>query len=402
MSTPGLYPNEDGIEMRASGGSEGKSAGKGCDCAGDCAALFTAFKENKISLLFVFIPFGIAAKGLGWSDAMVFFLNFMAIIPLAWILGEATENIASYTGQTIGGLLNATFGNAVEMIMSLFAIQAGLVRVVQGSLLGSILSNLLLVLGMAFFAGGLKYHEQSFNPQGAGANTSLLFLAAFAMVMPSVYSVAYPGHEDGTLAISHSAAIILGLMYCQFLVFQLHTHKDMFDTEPLPGEEAEEEEEEEPSFSMAGSIVILTIVTLVVAACSDALVSSIEGLTKQLGISEGFVGIILLPIIGNAAEHMTAVTMALKNKVDITIGVAVGSSTQIALFVTPFSVLAGWIMGVKMTLDFEMFETSVMLMTILIVGSVINDGKSNWLEGSILMTAYLLVAIAMWSMPNEE
>jgi len=398
-SSGGDFDDDHILERRSREAKE--NPGTGCDCSGDVKAVIHMCRENiAISWLFIFVPIGIVSKMAGWGALATFGLNFMAIIPLAWILGSATENIAMYTGETLGGLLNATFGNAVEMILGLFALNEGLVRVVQGSLLGSILSNLLLVLGMAFLAGGLRMHEQTFSSAGAGANVSLLLLSTFAMVLPSVFAMSYPGHTNEGLQISHSSAIILALMYVQFLVFQLKTHSDVFESQDENGDDDEEEEVAE--LTLTGSIVVLLIVTLIVAACSEALVGAIEPLTVQLGIGEGFVGIILLPIVGNAAEHMTAVTMAMKNKMDIAIGVAVGSSTQIALFVTPFTVIAGWMMGVKMTLDFQAFETAVMIMAVLIVGSIVSDGRSNWLEGCILMSAYALTAIAFWYMPDAK
>eukprot|EP00656_Telonema_subtile_P007999 TRINITY_DN13761_c0_g1_i1.p1 TRINITY_DN13761_c0_g1~~TRINITY_DN13761_c0_g1_i1.p1 ORF type:complete len:431 (-),score=154.34 TRINITY_DN13761_c0_g1_i1:210-1502(-) len=376
--------------------------GSKCSVRADLRSLSSMLnpRNNKISVLLVFVPLGMIASPAGMGGPVVFFLNFLAIVPLAWMLGEATESIACYTGQTLGGLLNATFGNAVEMILSVFALKKGLVRVVQGSLLGSVLSNLLLVLGMAFFMGGYYYSEQKFNATGAGANSTLLMLSAFAMVIPAIFVANYPEEEHGSaLAISHSAAVVLGLMYIQFLFFQLKTHKQLFENDE---EDEEDEEEEEAPFSMGGSIGILFGVTIIVAVCSEALVGSIEALTEEWGISEAFVGIILLPIVGNAAEHVTAITMAMKNKTDLAIGVAVGSSTQISLFVVPFTVIAGWMMDVEMTLDFKTFETSVMVMTVLITMSVISDGKSNWLEGSVLMCTYLLVAVAFWYMPDEK
>lgn len=391
------------VELPRLSGSDNRPLGesaKKCDAGSDCKALLSMMnpKENKISVLLVFIPLGLLAEHIGLPGPAVFMFNFFAIVPLAWLLGEATESIASYTGQTIGGLLNATFGNAVEMILSIFALQAGLIRVVQGSLLGSVLSNLLLVLGMAFLCGGYYYPVQKFNKTGAGANATLLMLACFSMVLPAIFVINYPNEEHGSaLAISHTTAVILGLMYVMFLVFQLKTHASEFVSEG----EGDEDEEEAP-FSMGGSVCILFVVTLIVAACSEALVGSIEALTEEWGISESFVGIILLPIVGNAAEHATAITMAMRNKMDLAIGVAVGSSTQIALFVVPFTVLAGWVMGVEMTLDFKSFETAVMVLTVMITMSTLQDGKSNWLEGAVLMCSYLLVGCAFWYMPDHD
>merc|ERR1711865_904747 len=392
------------VELPRLSGSDNRPLSEGakkCNAGSDCKALLSMMnpKANKISVLMVFIPLGLLAEHMGLPGPAVFMFNFFAIVPLAWLLGEATESIASYTGQTIGGLLNATFGNAVEMILSIFALQAGLIRVVQGSLLGSILSNLLLVLGMAFLCGGYYYPVQKFNKTGAGANATLLMLACFAMVLPAIFVINYPNEEHGSaLAISHTTAVILGLMYILFLVFQLKTHTEDFKS----AADDDEEDEEEAPFSMGGSITILCVVTMIVAACSEALVGSIEALTEEWGISEAFVGTILVPIVGNAAEHSTAITMPMRNKMDLAIGVAVGSSTQIALFVVPFTVLAGWVMQVEMTLDFKSFETAVMVMTVMITMSTLQDGKSNWLEGAVLMCSYLLVGCAFWYMPDHK
>jgi len=386
-----------GADNHALGGNDGPK----CNPAGDFKELCSMLnpKTNKISVLLVFVPLGLLSEHLGFPGPATFLFNFFAIVPLAWLLGEATESIASYTGDAIGGLLNATFGNAVEMILSIFALQAGLIRVVQGSLLGSVLSNLLLVLGMSFLMGGYYYPTQKFNKSGAGANTTLLMLACFAMVVPAIFVINFPNEEHGSaLAISHTTAVILGLMYVLFLVFQLKTHTEDFKS----AADDDEEDEEEAPFSMGGSITILCVVTMIVAACSEALVGSIEALTEEWGISEAFVGTILVPIVGNAAEHSTAITMAMRNKMDLAIGVAVGSSTQIALFVVPFTVLAGWVMQVEMTLDFKSFETAVMVMTVMITMSTLQDGKSNWLEGAVLMCSYLLVGCAFWYMPDHK
>merc|ERR1711865_55145 len=388
------------VELPRLSGADNRRLSEGakkCNAGSDCKALLSMMnpKTNKISVLLVFAPLGLLSEHLGFPGPATFLFNFFAIVPLAWLLGEATESIASYTGQTIGGLLNATFGNAVEMILSIFALQAGLIRVVQGSLL----SNLLLVLGMSFLMGGYYYPTQKFNKSGAGANTTLLMLACFAMVVPAIFVINFPNEEHGSaLAISHTTAVILGLMYVLFLVFQLKTHTEDFKS----AADDDEEDEEEAPFSMGGSITILCVVTMIVAACSEALVGSIEALTEEWGISEAFVGTILVPIVGNAAEHSTAITMAMRNKMDLAIGVAVGSSTQIALFVVPFTVLAGWVMQVEMTLDFKSFETAVMVMTVMITMSTLQDGKSNWLEGAVLMCSYLLVGCAFWYMPDHK
>lgn len=318
--------------------------------------------------------------------------GFLAIVPLAKLLGEATEQLALSVGQTLGGLLNATFGNAVEMIIAIFALREGLTEVVKGSLVGSIVSNLLLVLGMCFFCGGLQYNTQRFSPTGARAQYSLLLLAVLALVIPTVVLLT-GARPDSELLISRGCAIVLAVLYICYLVFQLYTHKDQFGTE---ANEEEPAEEEQPMLSKGASLALLLVATVIVAPLSEGLTGSVEGVTKTLQLSDAFVGVILLPIVGNAAEHLTAVTVATKDKMDLSLGVALGSSTQIALFVVPFTVIAGWFMDVPMDLNFKSLDVSILLLTVLIVGSTISDGESNWLEGAALIGAYLLIAVSLW------
>ncbi|CAE8619216.1 unnamed protein product, partial [Polarella glacialis] len=290
-----------------------------------------------------------------------------------------------------------------------YALREGLTEVVKGSLVGSIISNLLLVLGMCFFCGGLKYKVQRFSATGARAQYSLLLLAVLALVIPTV--VLLTGERvEMELLMSRSCAVVLAILYVCYLVFQLVTHKEMFtavevgeSAEPWPnsgeaaGDEAEVEEAE-ASLSKGAALVLLILATALVAPLSEGLTGSVQGVTKELGISQSFVGIILLPIVGNAAEHTTAVTVAVKNKMDLSLGVALGSSTQIALFVVPFTVIAGWVMGVPMDLNFHVLPASILLLTVLIVGSCINDGESHWLEGAALIAAYSLIAVSFWYM----
>jgi Ca2+:H+ antiporter len=316
------------------------------------------------------------------------------MIPLPNILGEATEALSFHTGETIGGLVNATFGNAVEVVVAIFALRKGEISVVQSSLIGSVLSNLLLVLGCSFIAGGFCNKENNFNAVGASANSSLLMLSSFAMLLPS-YILYFGGDHDTeeqkiakTLALSHIAALFLLFMYGQLLFFQLHTHLEFF-------QDKENEEEDIVNLSYRASAMTLLGATLLVSLFSEYLVSSIDGFTLNLHVSKSFVGIILLPIVGNAVEHVTAIKVAMNNKMELAMGVAVGSATQVSLFVVPVVVIAGWIMGEPMTLAFPEFEVLIYLMSIVIVYAIIADGKSNWLEGSMLLTAYALVAIAL-------
>jgi Ca2+:H+ antiporter len=348
-----------------------------------------------LNLLLLFAPLALWAHVGGWRDVWVFGFNFLVMIPLANLLGEATEALAFHTGETIGGLVNATFGNVVEVVVAVLALASGQIVVVQSSLIGSVLSNLLLVLGCSFVAGGVTKKENHFNAVGASANSSLLMLASFAMLIPS-YIFYFSDHDSEeqrvakTLLVSRIAALFLLFMYAQLLFFQLYTHFEFFQ-----GESGEGEDAESVGLSMRASAIVLLSATLLVALFSELLVGSIDGFANELHLSKPFIGIILLPIVGNAVEHVTAVRVALNDKMELAMGVAVGSATQVSLFVVPVVVVAGWALGEPMTLAFPRFEILVYLMSIIIVYAIIADGKSNWLEGSMLLTAYALVAVSL-------
>jgi Ca2+:H+ antiporter len=383
-----------------------------------------------ITLMLVFVPIGIALGATEQSDTIVFVFNFLAIIPLAKLLGESTEQLALHTSQSVGGLLNATFGNAVEIIIAVLALKEGLVRVVQASLVGSILSNLLLVLGMCFVAGGAKYKLLKFNATAAQTSSGILFIAVLAVVVPAALKAevqdeldqaaaasaasaalanltdslddlffnetqsADTTHETGLdvntrlLILSRGTAIVMLIIYGLFLFFQLNTHKEFYADSDGP--------EEKPEMTLPVAIGMLAVITVIVGVCSEYLVNSIDGVTTAWGISETFAGIVLLPIVGNAAEHLTAVTVAMKNKLDLSIGVAVGSSQQIAMMVIPLLVILGWIIDQPMSLCFDIFETAVLFMTVIVVHSLIMDGESNWLEGAMLMGVYVILGIAFF------
>ncbi|CAI5736837.1 unnamed protein product [Hyaloperonospora brassicae] len=370
--------------------------------AQDARAIYRLLADQPLNLMLLAAPVALWASLGGWSDLWVFAANFLVMIPLANLLGEATESLAFHTGETIGGLVNATFGNAVEVIVALFALQAGEISVVQSSLIGSVLSNLLLVLGCAFIAGGVRNKESSFNAVGASANSSLLMLASFGMLLPS-YIFYFSDHDSeeirvaNTLTLSRIAAAFLLFMYLQLLFFQLKTHADYFEDE-------QDHADEVVALSKRASATVLLVATLLVSMFSEFLVDSIDGFAAQMHLSKSFIGIILLPVVGNAVEHVTAVKVALNNKMELAMGVAVGSATQVSLFVVPVVVLSGWFMDRAMTLAFPQFEILIYLMSIIIVYAIIADGKSNWLEGSMLLTAYALVAIALvWvEVPTAE
>jgi Ca2+:H+ antiporter len=346
-------------------------------------------ESNYVNVLLVFVPLGIIAAKVGWSPTTVFILNFLAIIPLAGLLSFATEELSAKLGQTLGGLMNATFGNAVELIVSIAALAKNEIRIVQASMLGSILSNILLVLGCCFLAGGLNPAngpEQSFNSTVASTMSSLMAVASASLIIPATLYAQLDNNsnantEDKVLLLSHGTSIILLLLYCLYLVFQLKTHSSLFDAE----EQAEQEEEEEHILSPIAATVALFVVTVLVAVCAEYLVDSIDSIVESTGISKTFIGLILLPIVGNAAEHVTACVVAYKNKMDLAINVAIGSSLQIALFVTPALVILGWIMDRDMTLHFETFETVVFFVSVLVVNYLIQDGKSNYLEGALCL-----------------
>jgi len=347
---------------------------------------------QKINVLLLFVPAGILAPSFGLDSGLVFGLNFLGIIPLASVLGSATEALAVHTGQLIGGLLNATFGNAVEMIMCVQAIKAGLIRVVQGNLLGSVLSNLLLVLGMALLGAGLKFKDITFNVQGAQANMICQVVASISLVLPTIFRMVPDTTDEDVLSVSRYCSIFLVALYALFLYFQLGTHAEFFQDEGA--------EEEEAEISVATSVGLLCTCTLIVGACSEFLVDSIEDVSENYGMPKAFIGIILLPIVGNAAEHVTAVSCAMRGMMDLALGVAVGSSTQVSLFVVPFTVITGWIINQPMTLQFRTFDTACFMLSVFLVQSVLLNGHTNWLHGCMLLTTYLLIAGIVWFIPE--
>ncbi|KAL9615925.1 MAG: hypothetical protein Q9204_008640 [Flavoplaca sp. TL-2023a] len=393
------------------------------------------------------VPVGIGVHFSNVSSIGVFVINFIAIIPLAALLSYATEELALRTGETFGGLLNATFGNAVELIVSILALTQGKVDIVQESLIGSILSNLLLVLGMSFFLGGLNRIEQHFNVTVAQTASSLLALAIGSLIIPAAFE-SYAA-KNGTDAVqelnvtklSQGTAVLLLLVYAAYLIFQLRTHIEMYNApsrkgdkrKPKPGAgdatrgfaqigadisvgmggvntqetpmREPEEEKEQPQLHLITALLTLGISTAFVGICAEFMTDAIDPITKPCGpLPRTFVGLILLPIVGNAAEHATAVTVAIKDKMDLAIGVAVGSSMQIALLVIPFVVILGWIIGTHdpdMNLAFDAFQVIMLFVSVLLVNYLIQDGKSHWLEGVLLLVLYVIIAVAAWFYPEK-
>jgi Ca2+:H+ antiporter len=376
--------------------------------------------SNYVNWLLLMVPIGIAAGALGWNSTAVFTINFFAIIPLAAVLSFATEEISAKLGESLGGLLNATFGNAVELIVSIVALRDGQIEVVQSSMLGSILSNMLLVLGMCFLFGGIRNMndraglgtEQSFASATAQTTCSLMALSSASLVIPSALYAILDGKSNADershsiLTLSRGTSVILLILYVLYLVFQLRTHKNLFDAEAAPvvatngeAEAAAEEEEEGPMMGPWSALGVLVVTTILVAICADYLVGSIDDLVETAHISKAFIGLILIPIVGNAAEHVTAVVVAVRNKMDLAMGVAIGSSIQIALLVTPFLVMVGWAIGQPMSLHFESFETTAFAISVIVVTYTVQDGKSNYLEGAMLLGLYFIIALAFFATP---
>ena len=364
--------------------------------------------KNPILLgLLLFIPISATAEFLHWSPLVIFITAGLGIVPLAAWMGMATEEIAVVSGPALGGLLNATFGNATELIIAIIALRAGLIDVVKASLTGSIIGNLLLVLGLAMLLGGLRYKEQEFQPDAARMNASTMNLAVIAILLPTAAQYTSKGMGESAIQnLSVAVAIVLIIVYALSLFFSMKTHSYLYDvgTADLETNELETgsetpstEEHHQPNLWLW--VGILLVATVFVAIESEFLVGSLAEATDTLGLSELFTGVILLPIIGNAAEHATAVTVAMKNKMDLSLSVAMGSSLQIALFVGPVLVLIGWIIGEPMDLNFNPFELVAVMVAVLITNSISSDGKSNWLEGTLLLAAYSILALAFYFHP---
>ncbi|KAG2439186.1 hypothetical protein HXX76_004550 [Chlamydomonas incerta] len=354
---------------------------------------YMAMKEivfsSYFNLMLICVPLGWASAYLQWGAVPTFTLNFLALIPLALILGDITEDLAVRFGDVVGGLINATFGNVVEIMVSLFALFKNLFTVVAASLLGSILSNLLLVMGCSFLLGGAFHSVQTFNAMSNRACSSLLMLACIGISIPSAASmllVTDPAlRPDWILDVSRGTAVIMLICYACYLTFQLKTHSHLFKGE---------DDDAVPMMTLGTSIGALTIITAIVAVCSEFLTDSIEEVSANTGISETFIGLIVLPIAGNACEHLTACIVAMRNKMDLSMGVAVGSSIQIALFAIPFNVVVGWVSGHNFSLDFSPFSAMVLAVCVIHANFVTADATSHWLLGVQLIALYCVIAVA--------
>jgi len=364
-------------------------------------------KKLKPSLdwLLVFVPVAFVLEY--WpsmhNETALFICSGLAIIPLAGIMGRATEHLAEHLGQGIGGLLNATFGNAAELIIALMALHKGLIGVVKASITGSIIGNILLVLGAALAAGGLKYRHQRFNRTVVQTSTAALVLASIGLLIPTIfhYSAEARGQWSPALEqrLSLGIAAVLFVTYFCTLAFSLITHKEDFA--------AKEEPSAHPSalgtvWSKGKALLVLLVSTIFVAWLSEFLVSTVEATRAQLGVTEVFIGVIVVAIVGNAAEHSTAIWMAMKNKMDLSLGIAIGSSLQMALFVAPLLVFVSYFFGHPMDLEFTIPEVVAVIAAVFIVAEISRDGETNWLEGVQLLSVYLILGILFYFLPPSR
>ncbi len=372
------------------------------------------FKPS-IYWLLVFVPVAFAFRFVPTLEnpTALFIFSCIAIIPLAGLMGKATEHLAEKLGQGIGGLLNATFGNAAELIIALFALWKGLEAVVKASITGAIIGNLLLVFGLSLLLGGVKFKKQEFERTAASSTATAMTLAAIALLIPTIFhlTAAQTSVELGGWTpekeqnLSFAIAIVLFVTYLGTIYFSLHTHKDLFVGKAIQGaayDVGREEEEAGEHWSATKSSLVLLVSTIFVAVMSEFLVGAVEQAREALGFSEVFVGVIIVAIVGNAAEHSSAVLMAMKNKMDLSISIALGSSIQIALFVAPVLLFTSYLFGKPMNLEFTIPEVVAVLTSVWIVEQICSDGEGNWLEGLQLLSVYIILAILFYFLPDSH
>jgi Ca2+:H+ antiporter len=354
-------------------------------------------KDLILLYMLVFIPISLIAKWLNFNPVIVFIASGLAIVPLAASMARSTEAIAEVVGPTLGGLLNSTFGNATELIIAIVALRAGLVEVVKASITGTIIANLLLALGAAILCGGLRFKEQSFSPTVARINASSLNLALVVMLTPTAIHFTSPqGLPPATMNnFSLVLALLLLTFYLLMLLFSMKTHSHIYqlaDTEIEHGIEPDKQ-------GLWRQVGVLLVCTLVLVFVSETLVASLEKAIATVGLTDLFTGVILIPIFGGAVEYITTITFAMKNKMDLAVSVALGSSLQIAMFAAPILVLAGQLMGQPMNLEFNAFEMLAVAIAVLITNSISTDGQSNWLEGAMLLVTYAVLGAAFYFHP---
>ena len=359
---------------------------------GDSPPAQPVWRLHPLDLLLIAAPIALLARALHWGDVTLFFASGLAIVPLARYIGVATEELAGYVGPAAGGLLNATFGNATELIIAFLALQAGLVEVVKASLVGSILGNVLAVLGLSFLLGGMHRERQRFNATAAGAAGAQLALAAGALLVPAVLAATSPIPRGNIDHLSVVAAAILLLAYGAGLLFTLRTHAHLFSPE-------QEETLHGGRWSVRHALAVLLAATIVVAVLSELLVDGVKGVTVSLGWTQVFVGVIVVALLGNAAEHASAVSAAMRDDVDLALSIGLGSAAQIALFVAPVLVLISQPIGHPLDLLFDGFEVAGVVIAVGLVNLLISDGETTWLEGVQLLAVYAILGAAFFVHP---
>ena len=344
-----------------------------------------------VTVLLVFLPVSIAGSLLHWDHRLVFFASALGIVPLAWILGQATEELAARSGPRVGGLLNATLGNAAELIITIFAIREGLLELVMASITGSILGNILLILGLSVLLGGLRNGPQRFERSEAGMNATMMTLAIMALIIPSIFGHAIEVKDPAAVEwLSLGVAVVMIGIYVLSLIYSF----------VFAGSEALNQGHAEPTWSLRRVVATLVVAAIFIAWLSEILVSTVEPVVESLGITEFFLGVIIIPLVGNVAEHLVAVQAAWKNNMNLSLMISFGSSMQIALFVAPLLVFISLAMGNPLTLDFNQFELLALAAGVGISGLVSLDGESNWLEGAQLLALYAIIALAFFFLPT--
>lgn len=353
-------------------------------------------RQKILYTMLIFVPIALLVERIGGSPELVFLLAALGIVPLAELIGNATEELSVYTGPRLGGLLNATLGNAAELIITIFAIRAGLLDLVRASITGSILGNLLLVLGMSIFLGGWRNGIQRFDRQQASINATLLILSVVALMIPSLFHSAFDAANQSQtaseLSFSEGVALVMIVLYGLSLFYA-------FSGRGSPRSVGIKEAHHEAKWSLRTAIGILVIATIATVFMSEMLVGSVEHVTQSLHLSEFFIGIIVIPLIGNVAEHLVAVETAMKNKIELSLGVSLGSSLQVALFVAPALVFISLLFGQRLLLVFSTFELIALAAASFIAAFIAQDGESNWLEGAMLLAVYLIVGLAFFFIP---
>ena len=366
--------------------------------------MFKLTKSSVIYLLLIFAPIVVALEFVHVDPIAMFVVAAIALIPLAKLIGDSTEHLATHYGATAGSLLNVTFGNAAEIIIAIVAINAGLIDLVKASITGAIIGNILLIFGLSVVAGGFRFKEQRFSRENIGIQSSMLLIAIIGLAVPTilVFTVLPATENEGAVQLlSDSLAVILIIVYVLGLVFTFFTHKHLFvhakHPETVEGASPPEQNNtQHDHWSKKKSFILLAASMAGVIVVSEALVGSVEATGEELGFGELFVGAIIVGIVGNAAEHSSAIMLARKGKMELSIGIAAGSGTQIALFVVPILVFAGIALGQPFTLVFTMLELAVLFLAAIILNLIVHDGRSNWFEGVMLTAVYVIIAIAFF------